>query len=299
MMPFVVCFVFPTNSLMSSCCLALPCILQTARRRFDLSRHEDGLTFLFSFLLLLFNTQMGFIFLLEFYNGGYLSEAAINSVLWSLLLSSLICPALCQVCIFLQRNVEPAESTGRMSIGAKYKIPEDSDDGYGGKLSARSEGEASPNGVPSLDSKASTLRMKYGGAYGTDNEQEVPLVYNGGQTTSSRNMLPVPQEPSPSQAPKAGAQGSAFYGNSGSLVTPNQIIQPGTQMSFIRTLPPTITPSLPPTLEGVSVGFGNGDASAQAHNLFAGAPSNQAVASAVPINTQMRRSVPSIWQDDD
>jgi hypothetical protein len=179
--------------------------------------------------------------------------------------------------------------------------------------------------VHGMDTKASQFRssMQYGTPLG-DREREVPLIYNGQNMTSPH--VPSPKEPSPTQAPT----GPAGVGGRTPLF-------PGsaTQGNASRALPPTISPngkgdpSLPPgwvsqidegtgrtmyinhelksfswvppsdTLSAQKNGYTPNSANvSQSRGLgMVGTPDNPITA--VPINSQLRRTVPSIWAEDD
>ena len=211
--------------------------------------------------------ELGFIFLLEFHNAGYFSQATLVSLLWGLLICALVCPVVCQVCIFSQGNV--------LGVDDKYKLREDDRQIITSELG---------NPTQVVGSKASNFRSSMNGAYGPDDE--VPLVYNGQHSPN----FPSPKEPSPNfqpaAGPPAGIGGTGFYDGSAKVVAPNQLYRPGTQTTSNR--------SLPPTLEGTYVD------PLVPNNLYAaatGTPNNPIVA--VPVSQQSRRSVPSIWADDD
>ena len=269
---------------------------------------------------------MGFIFLLEFWSAGYFSESTLAALLWGLLLGSVISPALCQICIFVQHDPKAA-APGAVVAGAKYQLPEDA----GGSSSEDKDMDSPLNktdhsiGKNGMDTKASYLRnsMQYTSPGGSDKEREVPLIYNavspmsypvspGRDHAFPAPYVPAPQEPSPTQAPggpAGAAPRGAFYGGSAQSA---QIIRPGLQASAQRSAPPPMATqdrSLPPTLESTRndmagtqanhSGYQNGSPNLQATSGYASAVTPSNPISAVPINSQNRRTVPSIWADDD
>ena len=298
---------------------------------------------------------MGFIFLLEFWNAGYISETSLIYILWGLLISAVISPAICQLCIFVQMNTDPEKRNGS-TFGAQYQLPEDTgDDGTAGHGNGEdySPSMDSASKLNGLESKASRMRntMHYGTPAGGDREREVPLIYNGQNSSSPFSYptnngsgsngyapyVPSPKEPSPTQAP-AGPAGAAARGYSGSAA-PSHIIRPGLQLPSRSTPPPppqdralpssVLERGLPPTIEGTytpsahagtrpqisysppngtytpngltpsAMSAAGGLAPMEIPNTDARSPYRVVPPPTVPINSQMRRTVPSIWADDD
>lgn len=248
--------------------------------------------------------------------------------MWGLLLSAVISPALCQLCVFLQTGFGDDTAKDSEDSATKYKVPEAADGG------GESVNKTDSSVMQGMDTKASHFRssMQYGTPQG-DREREVPLIYNGQNMTSP--YVPSPKEPSPSQAP---------MGPAGVGVRTNLYAVSATQGNASRTLPPTMTPngkgnaSLPPgwtskvdeatgrtmyinhelksfswvlpteTMTAQPNGLQNGYTPngytpnsanmSQSRGLgMTGTPDNPITA--VPINSQVRRTVPSIWAEDD
>ena len=273
--------------------------------------------------------QMGFILLHEFWHGTYLSSKTLASLMWGLLLSAVIAPALCQLCVFLQSEIDEGAAAG-----AKYKMQEKDKAEGGGESGNKTDSSTNQTEAHSMNTKASHFRstMQYGTPVG-DQERDVPLIYNGQNMTSP--YVPSPKEPSPTQAPMGPVGGGArtpLYGGNGALA-------PVGLQASTRALPPTLTndftpngkgdADLPPgwvskvdeatgktmyinhelksfswvspsdTISAHQNGYTPMSANvSQSRGLgLAGTPNNPITA--VPINSQMRRTVPSIWADDD
>jgi len=280
--------------------------------------------------------EMGFIFLHEFWHGTYLSTKTLSSLMWGLLISAVIAPAMCQLCVFLQTEFDNDASQGARGVQAKYKVSDaDKTQGAGESLNRTDHTEAH-----GMNSKASQFRstMQYGTPVGGDREREVPLIYNGQSMISP--YVPSPQEPSPTQAPMGPAGGGGRTQMYGGNATPAPGVLPGQQADGTRSLPPTITNDLTPNGKSVAdlppgwvsrVDDATGRTMYINHELKsfswvpptdtisaqqsgytptsvnisqsrelgpAGTPKNPMIA-AMPINSQMRRTVPSTWADDD
>lgn len=264
--------------------------------------------------MLTYAPQLGFFYLHDFWNAGFLSETSLASLLWGLMLSTVISSKMCQLCIFLQKD-DATPSQGKNATEpaeAKYQWSEDAGSREGSPLQFSSR-ERSPEksgntvreapllykktsrdvfiiaGDPSVPghSEVSQERQTTESNFlepsaKSDNNslgREAPMLYNAispndyiTKNDKYRGFVPPPLEPSPKQAPPSGPSGgvSFSFDNGGGMVPARGV--------------PIRMDNYPNSTSGV---------------IYERPTGMSDPITAIPINSQVRRTVPSIWADEE